>query len=100
MHEVDFVNQVRKWYYAHHGTAQATGIELTFDQSRDRRPKPAAWITATSGRRESNVVVWSSGEAELIAGEPGRLELSEHYDLESAEHLAELLDRLLTLVSS
>ena len=100
MHEVDFVNRVREWYFAHRGTAQASGIELTFAQSRDRFPKPAAWITATRGGRESNVVIWSSGEAELIAGGPGKLELSKHYDLESAEHLDELLDRLLALARS
>lgn len=90
---MDFVGHLRAWYASHQAMARNARVTLTFGQSDVDRPKPSAWLDAEHGGRESDLVVWSSREAEFLAGGPGRIEVNEHHDLENAEDLDELLDR-------
>jgi hypothetical protein len=95
MSQIDFLRHVRAWCEANRGSARDAGVELKFGRSDDERPKPSAWVSAEKKGRIADLTVWSSGEAEFIAGRPGAPDVHEHHELDSAESLDVLLDRLL-----
>ena len=98
MVEIDFVRHLRAWYEANRELARDAGVALRFAQTEDDRPKPSAWVAAENEGRIADLTVWSSGEAEFVAGRPGEADINEHHQLESAEPLDVLLERLLAFV--
>lgn len=98
MSELDFVRYLNTWYEARRSAEGEAGVTLRFGQSDDDRPKPSAWVAAQRRGRESNLTLWSTGEAEFLAGRPGHPEVDEHSELQSTEELDALLERLLAFV--
>jgi hypothetical protein len=98
MRKVEFIRQLGALYEGSLDSARDAGVELRFGQTQDDRPEPSAWVAAEKEGLMAELTVWSSGEAEFVAGRPGQIEVNEHHDLESAEGLNELLNRLLAFV--
>jgi hypothetical protein len=100
MPEVDLIAYLVGWYADGVETAAARGAKLTLSQSPPDRPKPAAWVTASRGDDEAQVIVWASGESEFAAGTPGRPTANEHHELTTTDDLDRLLARLLESVGA
>jgi hypothetical protein len=60
--------------------------EMTFGPTRD---KSAAWVDCQRGNRLGQLIVWTSGEAELaVLSLPTDDPYQVHYDLASADEIA------------
>jgi hypothetical protein len=96
----DFVSHLLAWEPIARTRATGLGIELKFDNSPpDGRSKSAAWVIAERADRSAELIVWSSGEVELVAGNAtgGEL-LQEHRDISTLGELDGLLAALLSHV--
>jgi hypothetical protein len=94
--ERDFPSQLVAWHKAHVEAALRRGVTITVETSPDDgRSKSAAWVTAKSGEHESQLIVWTSGEADYVSGEPGLITANEHHELQDLDGLRALLERLI-----
>lgn len=78
--------------YAPRWERAAIRWQLTFGPERD---KSAAWVDCETGDLASQLIVWTSGEAELVAGNLTTGVIDHvHYDLASPKELNTCLDDL------
>lgn len=78
--------------YAPKWKAGAIQWQLTLGPKRD---KSAAWVNCETGDLGGTLIVWTSGEAELEAGNIATGIIDRvHYDLASPEELSACLDDL------
>lgn len=70
-------------------------IQLEFGESPADRPKRSCWITLRHAERESELLLWETGEAELNASLPGGDISQEHLELHELSDLGAALSRLL-----
>lgn len=97
------VEQLAAWYARHRQSLEARGIDVGFERSpEDGRPKASAWVTVQRGATAGEIIVWDSGECELLgplredeaAGTDPR---AEHRELETENDLLAALARLLSI---
>ena len=55
--------------------------------------KPAAWLTLSRHQAEGQLIVWVSGEAEMVWGNPEPV-VFRHYDLDTRESLGACVTNL------
>jgi hypothetical protein len=91
----ELLDSLRDWYSAHVDEMAERGIILTFGRSDDERPKQAAWLGVERGERLAEIIIWDSGEAELVIGEEGNPEASEHHEINDADEIGGLATRLI-----
>jgi hypothetical protein len=100
MSKPDFRLQLAGWYQKNLDWARRAGVALRFGQTEDDRPKQSAWVAAEKGGRIADLTVWSSGEAEFLAGRSGDIDdINEHHELETEEELEALLERFIAFGS-
>jgi hypothetical protein len=76
----------------------SAGIATTLTRGPMDRDKCAAWVDLTSATAEGQLIVWDSGEAELMVGSAGGLFTDKHYDLETVTDLKVAIGHLIRLV--
>lgn len=99
MPKVDFTSHLAGWYEKNRDSARHAGVALRFGQTVDDRPKQSAWVAAEKRGRIADLTVWSSGEAEFIAGRSGEIDINEHHEFETVGTLDAILERLVAFVS-
>ena len=86
----ELLDYLEAWSRARIGKRSA----VEFARTGDDRPKPAAWINGDDDGRLAELIVWSTGEAELVMGSDGEATVNEHHELSNIEELDSVLDRL------
>ena len=87
-----FISTLERWYLDHADALQSAGIRAKFKKG-PQTPKPGAGLILQSANLEAEVLVWSSGEAEVFVGTATSPEIGmEHHVLTGPEELRLLLD--------
>lgn len=95
-------DELRNWFFIHQAEMRASGLECRLGESPDDgRDKSALWIDIDSATRVGQLILWSSGEAELAVASIGSSEpvINEHREITSQLGLDDALGSLLAGVS-
>lgn len=77
-----------------------SGVMARFDRSPADRPNPSCSLNLRRDDHEMDLVIWDSGEAELVVGKVGGPINQIHLaDVRSRAGLAELLSKLLEFIA-
>lgn len=99
MPQSEMIQHLLDWCHERGDIMQRAGAFLNYGVSaEDGRPKQSAWVTLERGPKVGDLVIWSSGEAELGFGHAGVTEFEEHHQVEEVSQLNALLERLLQAV--
>ena len=78
---------------------ESTGILIHFERTGDQRPKHSCAFNMRQPLVEVDLVVWDSGEAELIIQQSGGRLAQEHFDdLRDPETLSVVLGRVISCI--
>jgi hypothetical protein len=93
---MDQIDLVEFWYLASDDFLGKLQISSSFNRSNDDRSNASCALNFRKGKRESDLVLWQSGEAELSTlSEDRQLESSHHESVTSTEKLAGLFRSML-----
>lgn len=96
MHVFDFVEA---WILSLRAIFSASGVSVTFDRSPVDRANPSCCLNVRSNDHEADLVVWESGEAELVVGKVGEEPRQLHFDdIKSRDELSGVLSRVVEAV--
>ena len=98
--ENDLLEAMKAWYDGHAELLRASGIEITWDHTKDDRPKHAQWIRVSGSAAEVELIVWDTGEAESGIARSGMANIDEHHEVTTVAQLTELLERLVDTARS
>jgi hypothetical protein len=96
------LDELRNWFFIHHAEMRAGGLECRLGEPPDDgRDKSALWIDIDSATRVGQLILWSSGEAELAIAKVGSNEpvIHEHRKIASKLELDDALGSFLARVS-
>jgi hypothetical protein len=78
---VNVLESVDAWLGSRRRSFDLAGIEVRFQRSPPDRLKSSLAVSLRRGNREADLVVWESGEGELVLGDPtGSAPVMQHYD--------------------
>jgi hypothetical protein len=81
MATVNVLESVDAWLGSRRRSFDLAGVEVRFQRSPPDRPKSSLAVNLRRGNREVDLVVWESGEGELVLGDPaGSTPVMEYYD--------------------
>jgi hypothetical protein len=97
---VSVLESVEAWLGSRRRSFELADVEVGFQRSPPDRPKSSLAINLRRGHREADLVVWESGEGELMLGDPaGSAPVMEHYDdLQIPERLNAVFSAMLEAV--
>lgn len=87
------------WARSLEGWLGSQNITLSVGESSPDVPKPSAWVTLVCGDRESELILWESGEAEFAHRRLDGEIVQEHHELTNMDDLERLLSRLLMSIT-
>jgi hypothetical protein len=87
---LDLLDHLEEWSRRH---ANERG-DVKFGRTMDDRPKAGAWVGGDHDHRLAELIVWSTGEAELALGFASDPQVNEHHELTSVAALDAVLDRM------
>jgi len=83
--KLTLVANLQAWVEARRAMLESNGIEIRSDLSPPDRPDPSYALNLRKGAREADLVVWNSGQADLIT--------SQNVDAKpTMDHLTDLLE--------
>lgn len=86
------------WQLSMEASLSAFGVIARFDRSSDM-PNPSCCLNLRRDNSEADLVVWESGEAEFVVGQPGESISQTHFDdLRNRIELSEVLSKLVEFV--
>lgn len=92
-----YLERLDLWLAGHRAELELAGT-IHYGHSDTDRPNPSAnLLVTTAAGGEVELLLWSSGEAELSSG-PFDASRFDHFDLTSDAELATLLERFMSLV--
>jgi hypothetical protein len=97
---VDVLESVDAWLGSLRRSLDAAGVEVRLQRSPPDRPKQSLAINLRRGKREADLVVWESGEGDLVLADlAGPAPALEHYDdLQNPERLDAVFAAMLQTV--
>lgn len=84
-------SSLRSWF-------ESTEVVLTFDRTRDERLNPSCVLNVRRRKIEADLIVWESGEAELVFGTIGAVEQKHFDDIRQPQELAAVLSLILKVL--
>jgi|HubBroStandDraft_3_1064219.scaffolds.fasta_scaffold653593_1 hypothetical protein len=96
---MNLVNFLLVWARSLEEWLGSNNVTMMVGESPQNIAKPSGWVTLASTDRESELIVWESGEAEFARSIPGDGIVQEHHDLGGIEDLGRLLSRLLMSIT-
>lgn len=89
---------VLAWFKSTKVLLDSAGVTATHTQGDSSSPKPSCSLNLRHANREADLVLWTSGEAELgIMGADGAV-IQEHVEILSVETLGVVLERMVRAV--
>jgi hypothetical protein len=83
------------WLFSMGKSFGSSGITAQFDRSSTDRPNPSCSLNLRRGNEEVDLLIWQSGEAELIVGSVNGVVSQIHFDdVRSRSELGKLLAKL------
>jgi hypothetical protein len=79
----ELLDYLEAWYR----TRANDPADVKFGSAPQDRPKSAAWITGENDGRLAQLIVWSTGEAELSLGFDSDPQVNEHHELSTRVEL-------------
>ncbi|MGO1056615.1 hypothetical protein [Crossiella sp. CA198] len=99
MQKMNFVDALTDWCAA--ASLKLDGsFAVRFGQSEDGRPKSSAWVNVEAHGKSAELIVWSSGEAEVSFQDLDGAWSDEHYDFDSVGQMVDVLDLMMQRVGS
>ena len=83
--KVDWLLLLDDWVRGAEGQLTSLGVSIRMGRTRDDRPKHSAWVELERNDSLGELIVWSSGEADLTIGGPERVDLGERHELKDRE---------------
>lgn len=94
---VDFMEA---WWISVRPLLEASGVVGHFERSPIDRPNPSCVLNLRRNKLEGDLLIWESGEAELIVGEIGGAYEDQHFDdIRTPVNLSSILLKLIYSVS-
>ena len=98
--EATLLNDVRAWFADHKVTLAEQGLRAELIESPPDRDKRSVSVTIASAQRIGQLVVWSTGEAELSMGSVASRELiQEHREIISKLGLKDATETLVSWIN-
>src|SRR5215475_5798596 len=92
MSVLDFVEA---WWLSVRAILEAAGVVIRFDRPPGARLNPSCSLNLRHDELEADLLVWDSGEAELVIVEAGGSVKQKHFDdIRNPQDLGEALSRL------
>jgi hypothetical protein len=97
---MNFVDFMEAWWLSVRPIIEAEGVVGRLQRSPIDRPNTSCARNIRRNKLEADLVVWESGEAELIVGEIGGAYEDQHFDdIRTPLNLSSILSKLIYSVS-
>jgi hypothetical protein len=95
---MSLTDRMAAWVHANGERLNAVS-EVRFRRSDQERPNPSAHLVLTADSRVAEMIVWDSGEVELLCGTPADHQ-DEHHEVDDPAALEALLERMAQTITS
>lgn len=89
---------VEAWWLSLKALLESHGVMGRFERSPSDRPNPSCSLNLRYGKQEADLLVWESGEAELLTSESDGSVRQQHFDdIRGQADLAAVLSQFVAL---